>query len=49
VFRHPITNEDLTFGYGGRAEALSGPGLGVTMNLAALKAVTVSSQDFPIG
>jgi L-Ala-D/L-Glu epimerase len=48
VFRRPITNEDLTFGYGGWAAALTGPGLGVTINDAAVKYVTVSTQEFAI-
>jgi L-Ala-D/L-Glu epimerase len=48
VFRQPITNEDLTFGYGGWAAALTGPGLGVTINDAALKDVTVTTQEFAI-
>lgn len=35
-----LTVEDLTFGYGGRAGPLSGPGLGVTVDEAALSRVT---------
>lgn len=31
-----LTNEDVTFGYGGRAPALKGTGLGVSVNPAAL-------------
>jgi len=31
-----LTKEDLTFGYGGKAPALAGPGLGVTVDRAAL-------------
>jgi L-alanine-DL-glutamate epimerase-like enolase superfamily enzyme len=48
VLRRRITNEDLTFGYGGRAKALKRPGLGVMMNLAALKAVTLSSHNISL-
>lgn len=44
LFRRLPTNEDITFGYGGRAPLLAGPGLGVTMNLAVLDEVTVTKQ-----
>jgi muconate cycloisomerase len=37
-----LTVEDLTFGRGGWAPALRGPGLGVTIDTAALDRVTVS-------
>jgi muconate cycloisomerase len=36
LLRELLTNEDITFSYGGRAPALSGPGLGVTIDHAAL-------------
>jgi muconate cycloisomerase len=49
VFRRPLTNEDMTFGYGGRATAIERPGLGVTMNEAALAERTNSRQEFVIG
>ena len=49
VFNCPLTNEDMTFGYGGRAEAIERAGLGVTMNDAALRKLTVSRQEFAIG
>jgi muconate cycloisomerase len=48
LFRQLVTNEDLTFGYGGLAPALKSPGLGVTMNDAVLRELTVSQQQFPI-
>jgi L-alanine-DL-glutamate epimerase-like enolase superfamily enzyme len=48
VFRRPLTNEDMTFGYGGRAAAITGAGLGVTINEAALGELTVSRQEFSI-
>jgi L-Ala-D/L-Glu epimerase len=48
VFRRPLTNEDMTFGYGGRAAAIERPGLGVTMNEAALAGLSVSRQEFAI-
>jgi muconate cycloisomerase len=48
VFSRPLTNENMTFGYGGRATAITRAGLGITMNESALNAVTVSRQEFPI-
>jgi muconate cycloisomerase len=48
VYRRPITNEDLTFRYGGRAPAISRSGLGISMNAAALADVTVSTQEFAV-
>ena len=44
-----LTNEDMTFGYGGRAPALTGPGLGVTMNHAALSRFTRQQQTLDVG
>jgi len=32
ILRSLLTNEDITFGYGGRAPAITVPGLGVTIN-----------------
>jgi L-alanine-DL-glutamate epimerase-like enolase superfamily enzyme len=48
VFRRPLTNEDMTFGYGGRASAIERPGLGVTINEAALARLSVSRQEFAV-
>jgi L-Ala-D/L-Glu epimerase len=48
VFSRPLTNEDMTFGFGGRAPAIGRAGLGVTMNEAALESATVSRQAFPV-
>lgn len=39
-----LTVEDLTFGYGGRAPALTGPGLGVTVDRRAVARCTVRRQ-----
>ncbi|MDZ4684571.1 MAG: dipeptide epimerase [Planctomycetaceae bacterium] len=39
-----LTTEDLTFGYGGYAPALPGPGLGITVDPVALQRVTVTEQ-----
>src|SRR5207237_2512740 len=41
LLQHPLTNEDLTFGYRGFAQALTAPGLGVTIDRAALERVTL--------
>ena len=43
-----LTNEDLTFRYGGRAPALTGPGLGVTINRDALTEMTVIQERCPV-
>jgi muconate cycloisomerase len=40
LFHQLLTNEDITFGYGGRAPALTGAGLGVTVNEQVLRNVT---------
>jgi L-Ala-D/L-Glu epimerase len=40
----PLTVENLTFGRGGWAPALAGPGLGIQIDRAALKRVTVASD-----
>ncbi len=39
-----LTHEDVTFGYGGVAPALTGPGLGITVDEAALARCTVRQQ-----
>ena len=41
LVKERLTVEDLTFGYAGWAPALEQPGLGITINEAALKRVTV--------
>lgn len=48
VLAQLITNEDFTFGFGGRAPALTGPGLGATIQPEALQQMTVVRQDSPI-
>lgn len=40
LVREWLTKEDITFGYGGVAPALTGPGLGVTVDEAAVARVT---------
>jgi L-alanine-DL-glutamate epimerase-like enolase superfamily enzyme len=41
LVREALATTDLTFGRGGKAQALPGPGLGITIDPAALKRVTV--------
>jgi len=48
LVRERLTNEDLTFGLGGRAPALTQPGLGITIDLQALQRVTIQSATFAI-
>jgi L-Ala-D/L-Glu epimerase len=40
-----LTRHDLTFGYGGRARPLTGPGLGVEVDPALLDAMTVLTRE----
>ena len=40
-----LTQRDVTFGYGGRARPLTGPGLGVEVDPAALDAMTLLSRE----
>jgi L-Ala-D/L-Glu epimerase len=48
LFRRLLTNEDLTFGYGGRARALQRPGLGITINEAVLRDQALSQREFEL-
>ncbi len=48
LLRELLTNEDITFGYGGRAPALHGPGLGVTVNRDVLERLTLHKQTFSL-
>jgi muconate cycloisomerase len=43
LVREALADRDITFGRGGRAPALTGPGLGITIDPAALDRVTVRS------
>lgn len=49
LFRELLTNEDLTFGYGGKAPAIQQPGLGITLHSAVLSNVTATQRVFKIG
>jgi len=44
-----LTVEDLTFGYGGWAEAIDGPGLGVTIDRDCLQRVTRHQRERILG
>jgi len=48
LLKELLTNEDLTFGYGGRASAIHRPGLGVTVNRPVLDRLTLRKQAFPL-
>ena len=48
LVKERLTVEDLTFGYGGWAPALSGPGLGVRIDTAAVARVTVREEHWKI-
>ena len=48
LVRNRLTNEDITFGWGGYAPALTGPGLGVTVNEDELQQVTIQQELFKI-
>ena len=45
LVRESLATSDLTFGWGGWAAALPGPGLGFTVDPAALKRVTVRQES----
>ena len=49
ILRELLTREDVTFGYGGRAAALPGPGLGVTICPDVLKRLMVRQQTHRLG
>jgi L-Ala-D/L-Glu epimerase len=48
LFRRLVTGEDITFGYCGRAPALTAPGLGVTIDTAVLADFTTAEREFPV-
>jgi L-alanine-DL-glutamate epimerase-like enolase superfamily enzyme len=45
LVREALATEDLTFGWGGWAKALPGPGLGIALDPAALQRVTLREQS----
>jgi muconate cycloisomerase len=48
LVREPLTQEDLSFGRGGYAPRLKEPGLGITIDEAALRRVTVAEHRIPM-
>lgn len=44
LVREPLATQDITFGWGGWAPALAGPGLGVTLDTAALERVATRKE-----
>lgn len=48
LVRERLTDEDLTFGLGGGAPALAGPGLGITVDTEALKRVTIKQATYKV-
>lgn len=48
LVRETLTKEDMTFGWGGYAPALAGPGLGVSINEDQLRQVTLQQERVPI-
>jgi muconate cycloisomerase len=44
LVRTPLSREDITFGRGGWAPALSGPGIGVTIDSAAVEHVSIAKE-----
>jgi muconate cycloisomerase len=49
LLRKLLTNEDITFGYGGVAPALRRPGLGATVNQTVLEEMTLARQEYVLG
>lgn len=48
LFRRLLSNEDLTFGYGGCAASIRARGLGITVDPAVLHQLTVAKQEFEL-
>ena len=44
VLREHFATPDITFGYGGRARPLTGPGLGIQVDAVRLDAMSLSTQ-----
>jgi muconate cycloisomerase len=45
ILKSNLTREDLTFGYGGLAKPINGPGLGVEVDPAALQTMTTRRRE----
>lgn len=48
LVREPLTHENLTFGRGGYAPALTSPGMGITIDRVALQRVTQAERRLPV-
>ena len=48
LVRERLTLQDLTFGYGGWAPELTGPGLGIEIDRGALRRVTVREEHYQV-
>jgi muconate cycloisomerase len=48
LFRRLLTHEDITFGFGGRGPALTGRGLGVTVDGAVLQELATDRREFAV-
>lgn len=48
LFRELLTNEDMTFGFGGRAPTLTAPGLGATVSSRVLSRVGIEQREFVV-
>ncbi|WP_337176316.1 dipeptide epimerase [Paludisphaera sp.] len=49
ILRSNVTHEDLTFGYGGKAGPIAGPGLGIAVDPELLAAMTTESREVDHG
>ena len=45
ILKANVTRDDITFGYGGWARPLAGPGLGIHVDPAALEAMTTERSE----
>lgn len=46
ILKSNVTRDDLTFGYGGRARPIEGPGLGIRVDPELLAAMTTETREF---
>jgi muconate cycloisomerase len=49
LIKENVTTEDITFGYGGWAPALTAPGLGVTVDQSRVEQMTRQKQQYRLG
>jgi L-Ala-D/L-Glu epimerase len=43
-----LIEEEITFGYGGHAQPLTDPGLGITVSRTKLRSMTIAQQEHPV-